>query len=297
MIKYECIIIGSGIAGMTAAIYLKRANINTLIVESSAPGGQMLKSSSIENYPGYKNIDGPTLAFNIFEQVNELNTDYLYEEVIDVDFKNKIIKTNSKEIKYNYLIIATGRKNRKLNLENEEKLLGKGISYCALCDGNLYKDKEVAVVGGGNSAIEEALYLSNVCKKVTIIYRGNKLKAEDRSVDLVNNKNNIEIIYNNEIKKYNIKNNKLDSIILSNNNIINCDGIFINIGYVPNSETFDVKKDNNGYILVDNNYKTNIEGVYACGDIIKKDLYQLTTATGEASICASNIIKNIQKGK
>lgn len=294
MKEFDCVIIGSGIAGMTSAIYLKRANINTLIIESSAPGGQMLRSSSIENYPGYKNIDGPTLAYNIFEQVNELKVLYLYEEVKDVDFDNNIIKTDNNEIKYKYLIIATGRRSRKLNLDNESLLEGKGISYCALCDGNFYKDKEVIVVGGGNTAVEEALYLSNICKKVTIVYRGDKLKAEYNMVDKVNNTNNIELLYNTEIKEYIIKDNKLTSVLLSNDKILEVEGIFLAIGQIPNSEAFDLEKDDN-YILVDKNFKTSIDNVYACGDIIKKDVYQLTTAVGEASSVANNIIKEIIK--
>lgn len=293
MKEFDCVIIGSGIAGMTSAIYLKRAGIDTLIIESSAPGGQMLRSSSIENYPGYKSIDGPSLAYNIFEQVNELNTPYLYEEVIEVDFDNNIIKTINNEIKYKYLIIATGRRNRKLNLPNEELLEGKGISYCALCDGNFYKDKEVIVVGGANSAVEEALYLSNICNKVYLIYRGNKLKAEENMINKLNNTNNIEVLYETEIKEYIIKNNKLDKVLLSNNETLEIDGIFMAIGGLPNSEIFSLEKDNN-YIIVDNNYKTSINNVYACGDIIKKDIYQLTTAVGEASIVANNIIKNIR---
>ena len=292
MKEFDCVIIGSGIAGMTSAIYLKRAGINTLIIESSAPGGQMLRSFSIENYPGYKNIDGPSLAYNIFEQVNELNTPYLYEEVIEVDFDNNIVKTTNNEIKYKYLIIATGRRPRKLNLTNEELLEGKGISYCALCDGNFYKDKEVIVVGGGNSAVEEALYLSNICKKVTVVYRGNKLKAEQNMIDKLNNKENIEVLYNSELKEYIIKDNKLDKVLLNNDKTLDVDGIFMAIGYIPNSEIFNLERVND-YILVDNNLKTSINDVYACGDIIRKELYQLTTAVGEASIVANNIIKDI----
>lgn len=292
MKEFDCVIIGAGIAGMTAAIYLKRAGINTLIIEKSAPGGQMLRSSSIENYPGYKNIDGPSLAYNIFEQVNEHNTPYLYEEVINVNFDNNIIKTNNNEIKYKYLIIATGRRNRKLNLSNEELLEGKGISYCALCDGNFYKEKEVIVVGGANSAVEEALYLSNICKKVIIVYRGSKLKAEEKMIDKLNNTDNIEVLYETEIKEYIIKDNKLDKVLLSNNKTLEVDGIFMAIGGIPNSEIFNLEKYND-YIVVDKDLKTSIDNVYACGDIIKKDIYQLTTAVGEASIVANNIIKEI----
>lgn len=294
MKEFDCVIIGSGIAGMTCGIYLKRANINVLILESNAPGGQMLRSSCIENYPGYKNIDGPTLAYNIFEQVNELNTLYLYEEVIKVDFDNNIIITVNNKIKYNYLVIATGRRAKKLNLDNESILEGKGISYCALCDGNFYKDKDVAVVGGANSAVEEALYLSNICKKVTIVYRGDKIRAEDKMIKKLNDIDNIDVLYNTQIKEYIIKNNKLDKLVLSDNKILDVDGIFMAIGGIPNSDIFSLKKDND-YIVVDNNFKTSVDNVYACGDVIKKNIYQLTTAVGEASIVANNIIDKIVK--
>lgn len=296
MKEYDCIIIGSGIAGMTAAIYLKRANVNVLIIESTMPGGQMQRSSIIENYPGYVKIDGPTLASNIYEQVTNLDVPYLYDEVIDVDFNKNIVKTDQEEIKYKYLIIATGRRPRKLNLDNERNVEGKGLSYCALCDGNLYKDKDILVVGGGNSAVEEALYLANICNTVTIVYRGNKLNAEESFIDKITNTKNIKVLYNSNIKKYNLNEGKLESIILDNNEEIKTDGIFMSIGQVPNAEIFDLEKEK-GYIVTDNNYKTSIDNVYACGDIIKKQIYQLTTAVGEATLAASNIIKGLKMKK
>lgn len=291
MEEYNTIIIGSGIAGMSAAIYLRRAGIKTMIIESNMPGGQLNYASTIENYPGYEEINGTDLALNILNQLNKYNPDFLYEEVLQVDLKNKIITTNNQKLKYQNLIIASGRRNKKLGLKNEDKYIGHGISFCATCDGALYKDKEVAVVGGANTAISEALYLSNICKKVYLIYRKDELRAEPILKDRLTEHSNIEIIYNSNITNYITKKDKLTGIKLDNNQTINISCLFIAIGYIPNSEIYDVEKDN-GYILVDENYKTNIDNVYACGDVIKKEVYQLITSASEGITAANNIIHN-----
>ena len=289
------VIIGSGVAGMTAAIYLKRAGIDTLIIECDAPWGQLNKSSSIENYPGFKFIDGPTLAMNIYEQVIDLETDYLFDKVVEIKEKDdkKIVITSKEKIECDYIIMATGRTSRTLNLDNERKYIGKGISFCALCDGNFYKDKEVIIVGGGNSAIEEAIYLASICKKVTIIHRRDKLTAEEALINNLKEYNNVEIIYNANIKKYDDKDDKIVSVTLDNDMVIPTSGVFIAIGYVPINNLIDVKKDN-GYIVVDDNYETSIKNIYACGDAIKKNTYQIATAVGEATNAASNINKKIK---
>lgn len=285
MKEYDVVIIGSGIAGMTAGIYLKRNNINCLIIENDAPGGQLNRSNTIENYPGYVNIDGPSLAYNIYNQVTKLGVEYLFDDINSIDYSNNIIKTNDKEIKYKYLIIATGRSPKKLEILN--KYEGNGVSYCAICDGGLYKNKDVLVIGGGNSAFEEALYLSNICDKVYIMNRSNNLRADNHEIDKVKNKNNIKLLLNEEVN--NIK-EKDDKFLINNKYLV--DGIFVCIGYVPNSSLFDLEKENN-YIIVDNKYKTNIDNVYAIGDIIKKDVYQLTTASSEATIASIDIIRKL----
>ena len=291
----KVVIIGSGVSGMTAAIYLKRAGIDVLVIECDTPGGQLNKSSSIENYPGFKFIDGPTLAMNIYEQVINLNIEYLFDKVVEIKEKeNKIIVKTSKEtIECEYIIMATGRASRTLNLKNEKKYIGNGISFCALCDGNLYKNKDVIVVGGGNSAVEEALYLATICKKVTIIHRRNKLTAEDKLINNIKEYSNIEVIYNVNIKEYNEFEDKINSVTLDNGAKILTDGIFIAIGYVPINNLIDVKKEN-GYIIVDNNGETSIKNIYACGDAIKKNAYQISTAVGEATNAAYSIIKKIK---
>ena len=286
MEKYKVVIIGSGIAGMTSSIYLKRGGIEPLIIENSVPGGTLNIIPSIENYPGYEAVSGPDLAINMYNQVNDLKIPILSRNIKEIDLENKIIDN---EILFDYLIIATGRRHRLLNLEGEDKLLGRGVSTCALCDGNFYKDKEVVVVGGGNSALTESLYLSNICKKVTIIYRKDKFNCEDYLINKVLNTKNIKVIYNVNVIGYNTKDGILTSVLLDNKKKVKTSGVFLSIGSTPNSEMFDVDKDN-GYIITSNNYETNISNVYAIGDVIKKDYYQLINASYEGMIAALDII-------
>lgn len=291
MEKYKVVILGAGISGMTAAIYLKRGGINPLIIESSVPGGVLNNIPSIENYPGYENISGPDLAMNIYKQVKDLDIKILLKKIDNIDLNKKIINNN---IEYDYLVIATGRKHRLLGIERENELLGKGISTCALCDGFFYKDKEVVVVGGGSSALTEALYLSNIAKEVTIVHRGNTFTGEKYLIDKVNSTKNIKITFNSNVTSYNINEDKLVSVTINNKDIIKADGVFLSIGSTPNSELFNVDKDNS-YVLVDSNYMTNIEDVYAVGDVIKKKYYQLSTAASDAVVVASTIIDKENK--
>lgn len=291
MEEHKVVILGSGIAGMTAGIYLKRGGLDVLVVEDNIPGGVLNEIPSIENYPGYEEISGPDLAMNIYNQLTKLGVKILNKKITSIDLDNKIINNN---IKYEYLVIATGRKSRMLSLEHEKELLGKGISTCALCDGFFYKDKVVAVVGGGSSSLTEALYLSKICKEVIIIHRRDKLTADKYLIDKVNSTKNIKVLYNSNITKYNQNNNKLTSVIINNKDKLEVEGVFLAIGSTPNSEIFNVNKDNN-YIIVDSNYMTNIDKVYAIGDVIKKDYYQLSTASSDAVVAASNIIKRENK--
>lgn len=291
MEEHKVVILGSGIAGMTAGIYLKRGGLDVLVVEDNIPGGVLNEIPSIENYPGYEEISGPDLAMNIYNQLTKLGVKILNKKITSIDLNNKIINNN---IKYEYLVIATGRKSRMLSLEHEKELLGKGISTCALCDGFFYKDKKVAVVGGGSSSLTEALYLSKICKEVIIIHRRDKLTADKYFIDKVNSTKNIKVLYNSNITKYNQNNNKLTSVTINNKDNLEVEGVFLAIGSTPNSEIFNVNKDNN-YIIVDSNYMTNIDKVYAIGDVIKKDYYQLSTAASDAIVAASNIIKRENK--
>lgn len=291
MEEHKVVILGSGMAGMTAGIYLKRGGLDVLVVEDNIPGGVLNEIPSIENYPGYEEISGPDLAMNIYNQLTKLGVKILNKKITSIDLNNKIINNN---IKYEYLVIATGRKSKMLSLEHEKELLGKGISTCALCDGFFYKDKKVAVVGGGSSSLTEALYLSKICKEVIIIHRRDKLTSDKYLIDKVNSTKNIKVLYNSNITKYNQNNNKLTSVTINNKDNLEVEGVFLAIGSTPNSEIFNVNKDNN-YIIVDSNYMTNIDKVYAIGDVIKKDYYQLSTAASDAVVASSNIIKRENK--
>ena len=297
---FDCIIIGAGVAGTTSSIYLKRWNFNILLLEKNMPGGIISNTSIIENYPGIKKIDGSTFAMNLYEQIKELDINYKYGNASEITQKNNlfIVNTDLGNYQTKSIIIATGRTPRKLNLENEDKLIGNGISYCATCDGLLYKDKEVCVVGGGNSALEESLYLSKICKKITIINRSSKLRADEILIEKVKNTANIEVMYNSNIIKLKEKQNKLTNIIIKKENETKellCHGLFIYIGFEPIIPNVTNLKLNDNYIVADEKMQTNIDNICACGDIIKKDLYQIITAAGEGATAANTIKNNLNK--
>lgn len=297
---FDCIVIGSGIAGMTAAIYLKRSNMNVALIEKSAPGGLVNMATKIENYPGFDSIDGPTLSMNVFNQMKKLGVDYRYGDVVDIidEGENKIIKTDIGDYECKVVIIAAGRVPKELGLDNEKQLAGRGISWCALCDGFLYKDKVVAVVGGGNSALEEALYLADIAKKVYVIHRSNTFCADQILQTEVMNKDNIELMHNSNIIEIKEQDNKLSEIVVKENDEIKnllLDGLFIRIGFRPNLrfiENLNLKLDG-GYIVVDQNMETSIKNIFACGDIIKKEIYQISTAVGEGATAGINAAKKI----
>jgi len=293
--KYDVIIIGSGIAGMTAGIYLKRGGLNPLIIEENAPGGQLNKINIIENYPGFTKTDGPSLAAEIFSQVRNLDIEYLFDKVVKVelDGEYKKVVTGGTTLYCKYLVIATGRLSKKL-FNNDDRYIGQGISYCGICDGHLYKGKDVVVVGGANAASEEALYLSDICNNVTMIVRGDKLKGDASLIEQVLQKNNIKCVYNSNVTEYNIENSKLVSVKLDNGEVLDTDGLFVSIGSVPSADLFNVEKEK-GFIIVNEECMTNIDNVYACGDVIKKSVYQLTTAASEGTIVAYSIIKKNKK--
>lgn len=292
-LDFDCIIIGAGVAGMTSAIYLKRSGINVAIFEKNYVGGQINKTYTIKNYPGFKEIDGPTLSLAILEQVKDLNVPIIYEEVLNINDNGeyKEIETNKQKYICKAIIIASGKKERHLNLENEKELIGKGISWCATCDGNFFKEMDVAVVGGGNTAMEDALYLGNICNKVYVINRSNTFRADRVLLEQVEKKENIEIIRDKVVKKLIKQDNKLQGIFLNDGTKLEISGLFLAIGSDPVIEfleNIEIELDKN-YIVVDNRMKTNIDGIYACGDIIKKDLYQIVTAAGEGATAANSV--------
>ncbi len=301
-IDYEVVIIGSGVAGMTSAIYLKRSGVSCCLLEKEIPGGQITKSSSITNYPGILDISGPDFSNIIYKQVTDLGVTYKYADVLGIDIKDdlKIIKTDMGDIITKKIIIATGRIPKKLNIHGEEELIGKGISYCALCDGNFFKGEDIAVIGGGNSAIEEAIYLSKICKSVTIIHRKEEFRADKILLDKLKNISNIKYKMSYIPKSFNEKDNKLASItIIGKDNKeenLKVKGCFIYIGQVPNSKIFKglIKYDREGYIKVNEHRKTNIDGIYAVGDVVKKDAYQLITAMNDGVIASVNCIEELK---
>ncbi len=293
---YDIIIIGMGIGGITAGIYAKRAGLNVLMFEKNAPGGMLQKIDKIQNYPGFSEISGPDLAINLFNQVKNTGVEFKFEEVIDIEINDEVKKVITKNGSYEAknVIVATGRTPKYLGLDNEKDYLGRGLSTCATCDGNLYKGEDVAVVGSGNSALQESLYLANIVNKVYILHRGVNFKGDDALVEKVKNCANMEIIDGVNIKKINEVDGKIESVTLDNEKIINVKGVFIYIGYKPDTDMF--KKlditNINGDIIVDENFETEIDGLYAIGDCIKKSVYQLVTAASDGCIAVSDIEKN-----
>ncbi len=290
---YDMIVIGAGPAGLTAALYALRANKKVLVFEKNTYGGQIINTGVIENYPGVKDITGFDFATNLYQQVTDLGGEVVNEEVIRID-KDKNVFTNKGEYKAKSIIIATGVKRRKLNLPNEDKLVGSGVSYCAICDGGFYKNKVVAVNGGGNTAIEDALYLTNVAKKVYLIHRRDTFRAEQKHVDELKEKDNVEFILNSTITGINGE-AKLESIDVDTNGKsrnIEIDGLFIAIGQVPSNEAFEgVIELENGYIKSSDSVHTNVEGIYVAGDTRVKELRQLTTAVGDGALAATLAMK------
>ena len=296
MKKYDVAIIGAGPAGITAAIYLSRANINCCIIEKDTPGGIINKSSMVENYLGYESISGPDLAYKFYEQLKETKIPYIFGEVKEIiDGKTKKLILNDEEIEVRKVIIAVGRSTKKLPVKYEDRLEGKGISFCSLCDGSLYKNEDVAIVGAGNSALEEALYLSDICKNVTILYRGTNMRGDKTLIERIENKQNINVLLNTEVKEFVEENSKLKGVILSNDKFLNIKACFIFIGYEP--ATSFLKKldilDEKGYINVDERKETCVKGIYAAGDIVKKDAYQIITASSDGVIAATSCIKDL----
>ncbi|MBE6156442.1 MAG: thioredoxin-disulfide reductase [Firmicutes bacterium] len=292
---YDLIVIGMGIGGITAGIYAKRGNLKVLLIDKGAPGGMLNNIERISNYPGLINIKGAEFSSQLFEQVKDLEIQYKFEEVIELKVEDtfKRVITNRGEYTANNIIIATGSKPKYLGLDNEKDLLGRGVSTCATCDGAFYRDKKVAVVGSGNSALQESLYLANICSKVYLLNRKAGFKGEDILVEKVKNHPNIEIIYGVNIKEYGEIDGKIESVILDNETKLSVSGVFIYIGYRPNTDIFNNLNITNmqGHIVVNDNFETEIEGVYAIGDVIKKDIYQLVTAASDAIHAVSNISK------
>ena len=305
--KEKVVIIGSGAAGLTAAIYAARANLTPLVVEGIQPGGQLTITTDVENYPGYADVvQGPWMMEQMRSQALNVGARIINDIVVDVDFKKdkKTISLDSNNVlSTNTVIIATGAQAKWLGLDSERKFNGKGVSACATCDGFFYRNKEVAVIGGGNTAVEEALYLSNICSKVTLVHRRDELRAEKILQKRLFAKENINIIWNNVISEILGDENGVNSLEIKAKNsdkteIIKVEGVFIAIGHSPSTEPFKgvLEMDQEGYIIAQKpgTSITNIEGVFAAGDCVDKIYRQAVTAAGMGCIAALDAEKWMQ---
>lgn len=301
---YDVIIAGAGPAGMTAAVYASRANLDTLMIERGMPGGQMVDTEAIENYPGFESILGPDLSTKMFDHAKKFGAEYAYgdiKEVIDHGNHKEII-AGDKSYKAKAIIISTGAKYKKLGIKGEEELTGRGVSYCAVCDGAFFKERHLAVIGGGDSAVEEGMYLTRFASKVTVIHRRDTLRAQKILQDRAFANEKMEFIWDTVVEEINEKDGKVGSLSLKNRNTgetseFDIDGVFVYIGMDPLSEPFTSLGivDEEGYIETDENMATKVPGIYAAGDIRVKDLRQVVTATGDGSIAAESAIKYIEE--
>lgn len=290
---YDVIVIGAGPSGMTAALYASRANLRVALIEQGVPGGQMNNTSDIENYPGYSHISGADLAMNMFEPLESLGVEYLYGIVSSVKEQDglKVVYTDEEAYKTKTVIIATGAKHRHLNVEGEEEYNSHGVSYCAVCDGAFFKDEEVLVVGGGDSAVEEAIYLTQFAKKVTIVHRRDELRAQQLIQERAFKNNKIDFLWNTVVESINGNGNSVTDVEVSNvitgkKYNLKTNGVFIYVGLNPVSDY--VRNlgitDESGWIITDDKMNTSVSGIFAIGDVRQKELRQITTAVGDGAI-------------
>ena len=292
----DVIIIGAGPAGLTAAIYALRAKKSVLVFESNMVGGQIVNTLDVENYPSNPHISGYNFATNLKKQAEELGATIINEKVVSIENDtNKKVKTEQNVYEGKTIIIASGLENRTLSIPNELELVGKGVSFCATCDGNFFRGKDVAVVGGGNTALEDALYLSNIVNKVYLIHRRNEFRGDTKTVDLIKAKNNIELVLESTISSINGE-NALESIVVLNRDgsmrTIPVSALFIAVGKKPNIDYLNglINTDESGFIISDESCKTNIEGIFVAGDIREKKVRQLVTATSDGAVAALEAI-------
>ena len=295
---YDSIIIGAGPAGLSAAIYLKRANIEVLVVEKGAFGGKVNYTAIIDNYLGEENVFGPDLAFKFYNHAIENDVDIVSDDIINVTKKDQvfIVKSSDEEYLAKTIIVASGTTDKKLDLVNANKFEHHGISYCAVCDGPLYKNKTVAVIGGGNSALEESLYLANIASKVYLIHRREEFRGENKLVDKIKTNTNIELKLSSSVVEL-LGNDKLETIKLSNGETLNVSALFPYIGQIANTNFLDFKNlcNESGYIIVNSNMETCVDGLFAAGDVTNKKLKQIVTATGDGALAATSVIEYLRR--
>ncbi|MGX6414906.1 thioredoxin-disulfide reductase [Lactobacillus helveticus] len=304
MKEYDLVVIGAGPGGMTAAMYGARANLKVAMIDRGVYGGQMNNTAEVENYPGFPSIMGPDLGEKMYKSATKQGVEFVYGDVqkIELDGQKRIVKMDPEDITAKAVIIATGSTNRKLGIPGEEEYSGRGVSYCAVCDGAFFKDENVAVVGGGNSAISEGLYLANLAKDVDVIHRRDQLRAErvlqtrafkNPKMEFTWDSVPVEIVGDeNKVTGIKVHNKKTDE-----DKVIDASGVFIYIGNVPNSEPFKELKitDDQGWIITNDQMETTVPGIYAVGDVRQKKLRQIVTAVGEGGIAGQNAFEYISE--
>ena len=300
---YDIIIIGAGPAGMTAAIYARRAARSVMVLEALACGGQIINTPDIENYPAEEHISGFDFSEKLHNQAKNLGAEFIFEKAVGIETDGNIKKVVTAKNTYEAkaVIIATGSENRKLGLDEEDRLVGRGISYCATCDGNFYRNKTVAVVGGGNTALEDALYLADLAAKVYLIHRRDSFRGEATTATKLMERPNVEIVYNSNVTRL-IAEKRLTAIEVTNNvdgseRTIELNGLFVAVGRIPENQNFAslVTLDEAGYVLAGEDCHTSTPGIFAAGDNLVKLLRQLVTATADGAMAATEAIKYISE--
>ena len=301
---YDVIIAGAGPGGMTAAVYTSRANLSTLMIERGIPGGQMANTEEVENYPGYEHILGPDLSTKMFDHAKKFGAEYAYGDIKEViDGKEyKTVVAGSKEYKARAVIITTGAEYKKLGVPGEKELGGRGVSYCAVCDGAFFKGKNLFVIGGGDSAVEEGVYLTRFAEKVTIVHRRDELRAQKIIQQRAFDNEKVDFIWSHTLKQINEKDGKVGSVTLVSTKDgaeqeLPTDGVFVYVGMLPLSKPFlnlGITNEN-GYIVTNEQMETKVPGIFAAGDIREKTVRQIVTATGDGSVAAQSAAHYIEE--
>lgn len=300
---YDIIVIGAGPAGLTAAIYARRASKTVLVLEALSYGGQIINTPDIENYPAAMHISGFDFATKVYEQAQELGAEFGFEKAVGIKDNGgtKEVVTEDNTYTCKALIIATGSENRKLGIENEEALVGRGVSYCATCDGAFYRGKTVAVAGGGNTALEDALYLSDLAETVYLIHRRDAFRGDEATVSALKERKNVKFIYNSNVTKL-IADKRLTAVEITDKNTgavttLEINGLFVAIGRIPENQNFAqlIKLDGSGYVEAGEDCLTNVPGIFAAGDNRTKSVRQLVTAAADGAVAATAAVKYVQE--
>lgn len=290
MEKYDIIIIGLGPAGAAAAIYSSRAGLSSVVLEGNVPGGQVSLTDRIDNYPGVAEIEGWELASRLASQAEACGARIVYEPAVKAELDKKLVSTADKSFSADAIIIAGGAKHRRLGLDGEERLTGRGISYCAVCDGRFYKGRTVAVVGGGETAVGDAIYLSRLCEKVYLIHRRGELRASRSKQAQLANLGNVELLLDSRVSSIGAvtseSGERLESVTLDSGRVLKLDGLFVAIGSIPDTSLYTGLTLDDGYIVTDDDMATGIPGVFAAGDIRKKKVRQIITAASDGAVAA-----------